>query len=78
MTRAQPSSHALAFANPVDAAALALEERVAELAAILAGGAVRLHARQSSSLCELPENSPVDFTAKQSGGVCVNTTETIA
>lgn len=77
MTHAQPSTYALAFANPVDAAALVFEERVAELAAMLAAGVVRLHVRQSSTLCEPSENSSVDFTANQSGGVCVNKTETI-
>jgi len=71
----QPSPYAFASANPVDAAALALEERLAELGAILAAGVVRLHARQSSGLCEPPENSLVDFSGKQSGGVSVNATE---
>jgi len=48
---------------------------MAELVAIFAAGVVRLHARQSSRLCEPPENSWVDFTTNQSGGVSVITTE---
>jgi len=78
MRRTQPSPYILASANPVDAAGLTLEERLTELAAILAPGAVRLRGRQSSRLCSPPENCLVDFTATQSGGVCVNTMETPA
>jgi len=77
MTRAQPSLYTIISANPVDAASLVFEERVTELAAMLAAAVVRLHARQSSSLCEPLENSSVDFTARQSGGESVNKTETI-
>ena len=47
-----------------------------ELGSILAGGVVRLRLRQSSGLSANPENSCVDFTANQSGGVSVvNTME---
>ena len=52
------------------------EERLAELASIIAAGLLRLRARQSSRLSGDRENSCVDFTADQSGGVSVvNTME---
>ena len=51
-------------------------ERLTEVASILAAGLVRLRARQSSRLSGDRENSCVDFTANQSGGVSVvNTME---
>jgi hypothetical protein len=46
-------------------------ERIAELCAILGIGLVRLRARQSSRLSAHRENSSVDFTGNQSGGVSV-------
>jgi hypothetical protein len=46
-------------------------ERLDELATILASGLVRLRARQSSRLSDHRENSCVDFTAHQSGGVSI-------
>jgi hypothetical protein len=46
-------------------------ERLSEIASILAAGLVRLRARQSSRLSRHRENSFVDFTANQSGGVSV-------
>jgi hypothetical protein len=50
---------------------LSPEERMSEIASILAVGLVRLRARQSSRLSRHRENSFVDFTANQSGGVSV-------
>jgi hypothetical protein len=46
-------------------------ERLDEIASILAAGLVRLRARQSSRLSGHRENSFVDFTTNQSGGVSV-------
>jgi hypothetical protein len=53
--------------NPPPADQLSAQERLAELASILAAGLVRLRARQSSRLSGERENSLVDFTANQSG-----------
>ena len=62
--------------NGIDPTRLTTGERLSELAAILAAGLVRLRARQSSKLSGNRENSCVDFTANQSGGVSVvNTME---
>lgn len=62
--------------NPLPADKLSPRERLAELGSILAGGVVRLRLRQSSKLPGDTENSCVDFTANQSGGVSVvNTME---
>ena len=62
--------------NPQNSNSMSALERLAEIAAILAAGLVRLRARQSSGLSRGPENSCVDFTANQSGGVSVvNTME---
>ena len=47
---------------------MSAQERLAEVAAILAAGLMRLQARQSSRLSEVLENSCVDFSADQSGG----------
>ena len=55
--------------NPISPDRLsAAAERLAEVAAILAAGLMRLRARQSSRLSGDRENSCVDFTANQSGG----------
>lgn len=43
------------------------DERMAELAAILAAGLMRLRAKQSRRLSAGTESSLVDFTANQSG-----------
>lgn len=50
---------------------MAAAERLHEVATILAAGLVRQRARQSSRLSGHRENSLVDFTANQSGGVSV-------
>ena len=42
-------------------------ERLAEIAGILAAGAMRLRARQSTKQSAWRENSFVDFSANQSG-----------
>jgi hypothetical protein len=47
---------------------LTADQRLGEVAAILAAGLMRLRARQSSRLSKVSENSCVDFTADQSGG----------
>ena len=53
-----------------------MNERLFELASILAAGLLRLRERQSSGVSCDRENSCVDFTADQSGGVSVvNTME---
>ena len=57
--------------NAVSADHLSADERLTELATILAAGLVRLRARQSSGLSADRENSFVDFTANQSGCVSV-------
>jgi hypothetical protein len=64
-------------ANCISPDRLSTQERLAEIASILAAGLVRLRARQSSRLSEYRGNSFVDFTANQSGGVSVvNSMET--
>ena len=57
--------------NALSANRMTTAERLTEVAAILAAGLVRLRARQSSRLSGHRENSCVDFTANQSGGVSV-------
>ena len=62
--------------NPLHSSNMSAAERLTEVASILAAGLVRLRARQSSRLSGDRENSCVDFTANQSGGVSVvNTME---
>jgi len=53
--------------NPLHPKSMVADERLGEIAAILAAGVVRLRARQSSRLSGDRENSFVDFTANQSG-----------
>jgi hypothetical protein len=63
--------------NPLNADCMSTAERLSEIASILAAGLVRLRSRQSSGLSGHRENSFVDFTANQSGGVSiVNSMET--
>jgi hypothetical protein len=57
--------------SPVSPDRLSTAERLSEIASILAAGLVRLRARQSSRLSGHRENSVVDFTANESGGVSV-------
>jgi hypothetical protein len=54
--------------NPLRADRLTAQERLDDVAFMLAAGLMRLRARQSSRLSEVPEDSCVDFTANQSGG----------
>ena len=54
--------------NPVLPDRMTAQERLAEVAEILAAGLMRLRLRQSSRLSGASENSCVDFTADQSGG----------
>jgi hypothetical protein len=54
--------------NPLLPDRMVAQERLAEVAEILAAGLMRLRARQSSRLSGDRENSCVDFTANQSGG----------
>jgi hypothetical protein len=49
------------------------DERLAELAAILAVGLMRLQARQSSHLSAVPGDSYLDLMPNQSGYVSVKT-----
>jgi hypothetical protein len=60
-----------AGSNALSPDRLSAEERLSEIALILAAGLVRLRSRQSSRLSGHRENSFVDFTANQSGGVSV-------
>ncbi len=53
--------------NPLLPDRMVAQERLAEVAEILAAGLMRLRARQSSRLSGGRENSYVDFTAIQSG-----------
>ena len=53
--------------NALDPNRMRPEERMAELAGILAAGLQRLRAKQSSGLFADAEKSSVDFTARQSG-----------
>jgi hypothetical protein len=62
--------------NPILSTRLSTEERIGIIVSILAAGVLRLRLRQSSKLLGKTENSCVDFTANQSGGVSVvNTME---
>jgi hypothetical protein len=54
--------------NFIDSNRLSTVERLAEVAAILAAGVVRLTAVKSSGQSVLPEKSVVDFVPDQSGG----------
>lgn len=53
--------------NALDPDCMSAEERMAELAGILAAGLQRLRAKQSSGLSADAEKSSVDFIALQSG-----------
>ena len=53
--------------NGLDPDRMTTDERLAELAELLARGLVRLRAKQSSGLSDGGESSSVDFTAHQSG-----------
>ncbi len=57
--------------NPLNPDCLTIEERRAELGAILAAGLVRLRARQSSQVSRHQRESSVDFRADQRGHVVV-------
>jgi hypothetical protein len=61
---------------PLMADRMTAQERLGEVASILATGLMCLRARQSSRLSEVSENSCVDFAVNQSGGaVEILTTE---
>ena len=51
--------------NPLDPDMMTAEERLAELAAILARGLIRLRARQSRSLSAERGESSLDFSVPQ-------------
>jgi hypothetical protein len=53
--------------NPLSPDRMEVDERLSELATILAAGLTRLRARQSTRISGDRENSFVDFTAHQSG-----------
>jgi hypothetical protein len=53
--------------NPLHPDRMSVDERRAELAALLALGLVRLRSRQSSRLSAGAENGSVDFAVDQSG-----------
>ncbi|MEZ5850296.1 MAG: hypothetical protein R3D68_06555 [Hyphomicrobiaceae bacterium] len=57
--------------SPLNPDRLTIEERRAELGAILAAGLVRLRARQSSQVSRDQRESSVDFRADQMGHVVV-------
>jgi hypothetical protein len=54
--------------NAINPDRLSSGARLAEVAAVLAAGLIRLRVRQSSRQSGNRENSCVDFTANQSGG----------
>ena len=53
--------------NAIDPNRMSTDERLVELAELLARGLVRLRAKQSSRLSAPAESSFVDFTGNQSG-----------
>lgn len=60
--------------SPLHPDRMSAQDRIAELAAILAAGLVRLRARQSSGLSAGTENVCVDFAGDQSGGASATQT----
>jgi hypothetical protein len=59
----------MAGPNPLRPELMTAPERLAEVAAILAAGLVRLRARQSSKVSAEPRESSLDCVAHQSGPV---------
>jgi hypothetical protein len=59
------------IANPILSGRMTAEERLDEIADILAAGLIRLHARKSSSLSRDRGESSLDFSLHQSGHAVV-------
>jgi hypothetical protein len=55
------------MSNGIDPAQLSADERLDEIAALLAGALMRLRARKSSSLSHDHRESSLDFSADQRG-----------
>jgi hypothetical protein len=55
------------FPNPLNPYRMSSKERLAEVTCILALGLIRLRARQSTQLSELPRESCLHFSPDRSG-----------